>query len=222
MDSLSLIAGTLRDRSIGTVLDVGCGKGHLARGLARHGIATVGLDPDLDQAGAARNLLPEGRVCVGRAERLPFADGSFRGAVFLNSLHHVPGMAEALGEAARVVGPGGVVVVIEPLTEGSFFDVFLPVEDETAVRQAAQQTVSEAIADGLFGLGDCRDYERPDAFTGLDQFLKRVTDLDPARRISVDANRAEIARRFSAQAETAPDGRFVLVQPLRAHILIAA
>lgn len=47
-------------------------------------------------------------------------------------------MDRSLAEAARVIRPGGLLIVMEPLAEGGFFDALRIVEDETAVRVAAQ------------------------------------------------------------------------------------
>jgi len=84
----------------------------------------------------ARKAVPKGRFHEAGAEALPFANDSFDGAIFLNSLHHVPKLAplRALEEAARVVEPAGPIVVVEPLAEGSFFAALRPVEDEATRR----------------------------------------------------------------------------------------
>jgi hypothetical protein len=54
------------------------------------------------------------RVAVGLAEKLPFAAASFDGAVGLNVLHHVPDLAAAVSELARVLRPGARFVGCEP------------------------------------------------------------------------------------------------------------
>jgi SAM-dependent methyltransferase len=45
---------------------------------------------------------------------LPFGEGSLRGIVMTNVLHHLPNPLQFFAEAARCVRPGGVVVMIEP------------------------------------------------------------------------------------------------------------
>ena len=221
MDSLSLIVATLRAQSLAFALDVGCGSGFLARALARHDVETYSLDPSPQAIMEARRLVPGARACVGVAEHLPFADGSIPAAIFLNSLHHVPRMDEALAEAARVVGSGGTIIVVEPLTQGSLFRAFLQIEDETMVREAAQRAVQDAVANGALRLTVSEDYERHDAFTGLDQFLERALAAEPVREANILANRTAIAQSFEAEAEQGPGGRFVLAQPMRAQILTA-
>lgn len=219
MDSLSLILETLARPEIGAVLDIGCGNGLLARALIRNGHEAHGIDPAADAVAEARVRAPDAHVCVGDAERLPYVDGSFGAAIFLNSLHHVGRMPEALREAARIVAPGGTVIVIEPLTDGSYFRAFLAIEDETDVRLAAQDAVQAIVAERALGLVRSLDYDRWDAFTGLPQFLERAAAADRSREGVILAREAEIAAAFASEAVPAPDGRVQLNQPLRAHVL---
>lgn len=104
----------------GTVLDVATGTAAVAIELARtHGCEVVGLDQSsgmlaegrrrVDSAGLAGRV----RLVEGRAERLPFADGSFDGLTFTYLLRYVDDPARVLAELARVVRPGGTVASLE-------------------------------------------------------------------------------------------------------------
>ncbi len=93
------------------VLDVGCGTGRLARALAERGQRVWGVDPSdamLEQARA----VPARGVAFRRAvaEALPFRDASFDGAVLRQAVHLVD-RPRAFAELARVLRPGGHVVV---------------------------------------------------------------------------------------------------------------
>jgi SAM-dependent methyltransferase len=58
--------------------------------------------------------------CVADAQRLPFADASVENIVMIDVLHHVEFPALFFREAARVLAPGGRVIMIEPaITWGS-------------------------------------------------------------------------------------------------------
>ena len=48
------------------------------------------------------------------AENLPFAEGSFDAIVLKDSLHHIPDVRKFFGEAARVLSPGGSIIMFEP------------------------------------------------------------------------------------------------------------
>ncbi|HEY2637606.1 MAG TPA: class I SAM-dependent methyltransferase, partial [Solirubrobacteraceae bacterium] len=135
------------------VVDVGSGDGGLARWLAgrgaRGGGVAVGAEP-LARARAADPVAGE-RYVEGVAQDLPLGDASADVVVFMQSLHHVPGasLGAALDEAARVLRPGGVVYVQEPLAEGPLFEVLRLVDDETGVRAAAAEALERASEHGL-------------------------------------------------------------------------
>lgn len=203
------------------LLDIGCGSGALARSLSERGARVAGVDPNPEALAVARKSVPDGTFQAARAEALPFADASFDGAVFLNSLHHVPKpmMHRALREAARAVGPSGPIVVVEPLAEGSLFLALRPVEDETEVRTAAQETLRRALEDGEFEQPRRVDYLRRERFEGIEQFLAHVVAVDPARAASVEERRPEVEAAFRRHARAAEDGGMTLEQPMRALVL---
>ena len=106
LDALALPAGT-------RILDAGCGSGRNMVELARRGGVTgVELASPSLRAAAARQV---GDVRAGSLEApLPFADAAFDLAVALDVLEHVGDDAFALRELARVVRPGGLLVVTVP------------------------------------------------------------------------------------------------------------
>lgn len=94
------------------VLDVGCGEGRWARMLATRGAAVVGLDPTERMVRTARQRGGGGQEYVrAGAERLPFAEASFHLVTSYVVLVDVPGFRPAIAEMARVLRPGGQVVV---------------------------------------------------------------------------------------------------------------
>ncbi|MFK5598373.1 class I SAM-dependent methyltransferase [Methylobacterium sp. HMF5984] len=222
MDTLSLVLDAFSPIAGRRIVDIGCGPGAMSAALAGHGARVTGIDPGEAAVAAARRRAPDCAFEICSAEALPFSDGTFGGAVILNALHHVPDPRAALHEAARVVAPGGRIVVVEPLAEGSFFSALKPVEDETAIRAAAQAAIAAAIAAGAFLCLSDRRFVRREAFADRDAFLERVAAVDPARRAAIRDNASTIADAFAAAAETDAGGRHVLSQPLRAHVLVAA
>ena len=172
MDTMTLIAETLAPAAGKRVLDVGCGSGFLAKALVAQGARVDGIDPATKAIETARTTEPSATFQVGPAEALPFADQTFDAVIFLNSLHHVDAaaMAPALCEAARVVKPDGLVIVVEPLASGSFFSAMLPIDDETAVRGLAQDAVRASLAAGVFERVRQVEYVRHERFADLDQF----------------------------------------------------
>ncbi|WP_428927824.1 class I SAM-dependent methyltransferase [Marinibacterium sp. SX1] len=101
----------VRAAAPGRVLDVGCGEGRFCRWLAGQGIAAVGLDPTAGLLDRARALHPEGTYHQGQAEALPFGDGVFDMAISYLTLIDIADYRAAIAEMARVLRPGGRLLV---------------------------------------------------------------------------------------------------------------
>jgi SAM-dependent methyltransferase len=222
MDTISLLGETFAPLARKHILDIGCGGGNLARALIAGGARVTGIDPAKEAIAAARRIAPDAALSVASAEALPFPDDHFDGAVFLNSLHHVPpgGMGAALDEAARVTRPGGLIVVIEPLAAGSFFSALKLIEDETEVRRQAQDALAVALVRGPLQSLRSAIFTRSEAFLGFDAFVERATAANPERRDTIARNGKAIEAAFRAHAEQDADGRYRLEQPLKGDILL--
>lgn len=92
-------------------LDVGCGPGALtARLVERLGVdAVVGVDPSAWFVAAVRARFPGLDVREGRAEALPFADGSFDAVLAQLVVHFMDDPVAGLREMGRVARPGATV-----------------------------------------------------------------------------------------------------------------
>lgn len=115
--ALDLIDQVVREAGLARrrVLDIGCGTGRLAAFLAEHQAAQVfGVDPSAEMlAVAQRRQPPDVELALGRAEELPFPDGSFERAVMFLVVQHVD-RPRAFDEVARVLGPNGRLAVVTP------------------------------------------------------------------------------------------------------------
>ena len=92
------------------VLEIGCGQGHLTKRLAARGVDVVGIDANPN----APEVAETSRVVCMRAEQLDFEDDSFDAVVSVHAIEHIPELAEALQETARVLAPGGKALFIYP------------------------------------------------------------------------------------------------------------
>lgn len=201
-------------------LDIGCGKGQLLQALAERGARVAGVDPDEAALEAARRLVPRADLQKAGAQLLPWGDASMHAAIFLNSLHHIPvaDMLPALDEAARVVGKGGSVVVVEPLSEGTFFDALRLIEDETVVRQEAQDAIVRALRRGTLSEYRRMEYDRLEIFPDAAAFIARAVATDPTRQERALAAQGKLLARFETLSEHDAGG-YLLHQPLRLHHL---
>ena len=98
------------------VADLGCGTGFLSAWLAARGGIVVAVDHSERMLAEARQAAPAGvDFRRGELDALPIGDGEV-GAAFANLVwHHVPDVDATAREAARIVRPGGVVVVSDLL-----------------------------------------------------------------------------------------------------------
>lgn len=100
----------------GRILDVGCGTGVLLERLERSGAGTflVGIDSVPGMLAVARYRLRGGALlATGWAESLPFRDETFDTLISCNVFHYVEQPTMALQEAARVLVPGGHLILTD-------------------------------------------------------------------------------------------------------------
>ncbi|MFA7430946.1 MAG: class I SAM-dependent methyltransferase [Rhodospirillaceae bacterium] len=205
------------------VVDVGCGDGRLARSLVEHGAASaVGIECSPRQLAKARALPAMDGVTVveGVGQALPLADGTADIAVFFNSLHHIPAanMATALGEAARVLVPGGLVYACEPIAEGAFYDLCRPVDDEAEVRRLAQEALHSAAGLGLTVERE-EVYCHPVRMADFETFRDRLVSANAERDEAFGRLSTELRASFELLAGRDPTGAYTFDQPARMTLL---
>jgi SAM-dependent methyltransferase len=161
-----------------TVLELGCGKAEKPRIIAQKAAAVLALE--VDEAQLAKNLaitdLPNVRFAQGGAERIPAADASFDIVLMFKSLHHVPVelMDSAFSEIRRVLKPGGIAYISEPVYAGNFNEVLKLFHDEKAVREAAFAAEKRAVSSGQMELVSQEFFLQPMHFASFGQFEEQV------------------------------------------------
>ncbi|MGB8400928.1 class I SAM-dependent methyltransferase [Bradyrhizobium sp.] len=92
-------------------LDVGCGEGRFCRMLKAAGVAATGIDPTQRLVEVARQRDPSGDYRLGVAEQLEFEADTFDLVVSYLTLVDIVDFRTAIGEMARVLKPGGSLLI---------------------------------------------------------------------------------------------------------------
>jgi SAM-dependent methyltransferase len=105
-------------------IDIGCGEGRLARYLKCLGHVVVGIDASPSLAAAARAVDPSLEILLADAAALPLADECADLAIAFMSLQDIDDMPKAVGEAARVLRPGGrfCLAIVHPVNSAGRFE----------------------------------------------------------------------------------------------------
>lgn len=101
----------VRGGAFGNALDIGCGEGRFCRMLRAEGLSCIGVDPARALIDHARERDPAGDYRIGQAEALDFDDASFDLVVSYLSLIDIKGFDRAISEMARVLRPGGALLI---------------------------------------------------------------------------------------------------------------
>lgn len=115
---LGLMVETAAPTADMAVLDVGCAAGHTAFAFAPHVREVVGIDLSRDMlAEASRQAAARGITNVrweeANAAALPYADATFNIVACRMVAHHFPSLLPSLTEMARVLAPGGQLLIVD-------------------------------------------------------------------------------------------------------------
>lgn len=125
-----IVRGILDGIPVGVALDAACGTGRHAAYLASLGHAVIGVDSSPGMLARALEKVPEGEFHQADLHDLPLADDSVDLVVCAIALVHVADIEGPFREFARVLRPGGHLVVSDQ--RGLFGDIISPVVLEGA------------------------------------------------------------------------------------------
>src|SRR3569623_1909187 len=158
------------------------------------------------------------RLPLGGAEAIPVDSGSFDSVFMFKSLHHVPVtlMEQALEEIRRVLAPGGLAYLSEPVFAGDYNEILRLFHDELAVRAAAFAAIRRCVDAGRLELADELFFNtrlRYREFADFEEKVLRVTHTD--HRLSPEMYDKVRARFHSHMSK---DGAQFLI-PMRVDLL---
>jgi ubiquinone/menaquinone biosynthesis C-methylase UbiE/DNA-binding transcriptional ArsR family regulator len=122
----SAIEKIAKSKNIESHLDIGTGTGRLLELFAKHTQRSVGIDVShamlsVARANLERSVHKHVQVRPGDVYALPFAPGSFDLVTLHQVLHYLEEPVRALGEAARVLKPGGRLLIVDFAPHGNEF-----------------------------------------------------------------------------------------------------
>ena len=112
------IAELLADRPIGALLDIGTGTGRMLELFAPQAKSAIGIDRSSEMLRLARVKLDEAGIAgaslrQGDMNALPLGEASVDSIILHQVLHYAQQPGSAIAEAARVLAPGGQLLVID-------------------------------------------------------------------------------------------------------------
>ncbi|WP_457673755.1 class I SAM-dependent methyltransferase [Thiolapillus sp.] len=162
------------------VLELGCGRARWTRTIAERFPVKSVTATEVDRVQHEKNLaitdLPRVRFVYGGAENIDLPDASVDIVIMLKSLHHVPLelMDQGLREIHRVLRPGGLAYISEPVYAGEFNEILRLFNDEKVVRQAAFDTLKNTVARGDFQLEREIFFQSVSEFGSFAEFEERI------------------------------------------------
>lgn len=205
------------------LLELGCGTAMTTRMLANAFPTTEIIATEVDSIQHAKNLqiddLPNVTFMHGGAEAIELPDSSIDAVLMLKSLHHVPlaAMDDALSEISRVLRPGGLAYLSEPVYDGAFNEILRLFNDEKTVREAAFAAIERALDGGSLVLQEEVHFVSESRFDGFAEFEQRILGVTHSHFDIDDALFAEIRTRFDAHLDDA--GVATFLNPLRVDLL---
>ena len=158
------------------IIELGCGSADIPRDIATSGVDRKIMALEVDEIAYEKNLqitdLPNVTFALSGAQEIPLEDESADVVFMFKSLHHVPLelMEPSMREIRRVLKPGGLAYISEPVFAGDFNEILRLFHDEQKVREAAFYTVKQAVDDGLFNLVEETFFNSPMKFENFSEF----------------------------------------------------
>ena len=204
------------------ILELGCGGAEITRDIATSGADRKITALEVDGIAHEKNLqitdLPNVTFGLSGAQDIPLEDESVDVVFMFKSLHHVPleFMEPSMREINRVLKPGGLAYISEPVFAGDFNDILRLFHDEQKVREAAFNTVKKAVDEGWFSLVKEIFFSSPRKFENFAEFENNTIKATHSNHTLDEKLYNLVKRRFEQHIDD--DGAKFLT-PIRVDLL---
>lgn len=205
------------------LLELGCGAAFTTRRLAEAYPDAGIVAMEVDRIQHEKNLLipdlPNVTFVYGGAQAIALPAESIDAVVMLKSLHHVPvqDMDQAFAEITRVLRPGGLAYISEPVYAGDFNEILRLFNDERLVREAAFEAIRRAVERGPLLLAEEIHFHSVTRFEGFEEFERRILGATHSTFDIDEPLYREIRARFMPHVRD--DGIAEFLSPLRVDLL---
>ncbi|MET7337676.1 methyltransferase domain-containing protein [Nonomuraea sp. NPDC005650] len=201
------------------VVDVGCGAGRAVDELGERGMRAIGVDLSEEMIAVARHRRPRSDFRIGDAFDLPLEDGEVAGYRADKVYHELADAAKALGEARRVLAPGGRIVLI-----GQDWDAFIIDSDDPALTRTIVHARADLIPNPRAarryrnllldeGFQDVQVEAQAGVFTDA-AMLPMLTGIAQGARVAGAVTAEQETAWVTEQTERAQAGRMFLALPI--------
>jgi ubiquinone/menaquinone biosynthesis C-methylase UbiE len=204
------------------ILELGCGSAEITRDIATEGFGREITATEVDEIQYNKNLmiddLPNVQFIMAGAENIPAEDEMFDIVMMFKSLHHVPPrlMPQALQEVTRLLKPGGLAYISEPIFKGDFNEVLRLFHDEETVREQAFLATKNTIDETALILVKEIFFNIPMAFENFAEFENKVIGVTHTQHQLSDELYQQVKEKFSLNMQA--DGAHFLL-PIRVDLL---
>jgi len=204
------------------ILELGCGNAQKTRDIATSGVNRKITALEVDEIAHDKNLkitdLSNVTFCLSGAQDIPLDDESVDLVMMFKSLHHIPTtlMEQALGEIRRVLKPGGLAYISEPVYAGEFNEILSLFNDEKEVRKTAFNSLRKAVDDGLFKLVEEVFFNTPRRYEDFAEFEDRIINATYSQSCLSEELYQQVKQQF--QKHTSDNGAH-FISPIRVDLL---
>ena len=199
----SEVIPTVLDLNDKRILELGCGNAMLTREIAQAApdshIDALEVDSIQHHKNCEISDLPNVTFILAGAQAIPAEDETYDIVFMFKSLHHVPMelLDQALQEIRRVLKPGGIAYLSEPVYAGDFNDMVRLFHDEKLVREAAFAAIQKAVQQASFRLKDELFFNTRIVFENFTDFENKVLKATHTEHRLDEATYTQVQEHFT-------------------------